>query len=219
MSHSETTASADPSSARLSVRRGILNLLSLLAIVIVGLSLSSSWFQPPPQTQLDLLQTDLALQASRTLDDPRYQDLARALLGQDVFKVAQNRYQQTADNYTERLKRLKRLARLTPAGESEAASPELAQSPEVDPALLASMQDLQTELDALWLRLGLLYAYQEDLEAARQQWQQIIDLERPCGAGIEPKGGSAGFARAVGNTAAHLARGGGADSQSSGWLV
>ncbi|MFS8812398.1 CPBP family intramembrane metalloprotease domain-containing protein, partial [Synechococcus sp. R55.7] len=179
MSHSETTASADPSSAWFSVRRGILNLLSLLAIVIVGLSLSSSWFQPPPQTQLDLLQTDLALQASRTLDDPRYQDLARALLGQDVFKVAQNRYQQTADNYAERLKRLKRLARLTPAGESEAASPELAQSPEVDPALLASMQDLQTELDALWLRLGLLYAYQEDLEAAQQQWQQIIDLERP----------------------------------------
>lgn len=193
MSHPEATAFADPSSARLSVRRGILNLLSLLAIVIVGLSLSSSWFQPPPQTQLDLLQTDLALQASRTLDDPRYQDLARALLGQDVFKVAQNRYQQTADNYTERLKRLKRLARLTPAGESEAASPELAQSPEVDPALLASMQDLQTELDALWLRLGLLYAYQEDLEAAQQQWQQIIDLERP----VELESSQKGAARVL----------------------
>ncbi|MEN9226808.1 MAG: type II CAAX endopeptidase family protein [Thermostichus sp. HHBFW_bins_43] len=179
MSHPEATASADPSPAWLSLRRGILNLLSLLALLIVGLSLSSSWFQTPPQTQLDLFQTNLALQASRTLDDPRYQDLARALLGQDVFKLANNRYQQTADNYAERLKRLKRLAQLAPAVEPESADSEPVEPPQVDPVLLASIQDLQTELDALWLRSGLLYAYQENVEQAEREWQRVLDPERP----------------------------------------
>jgi len=201
MSHPEATASADPSSAWLSPRRGILNLLSLLALLIVGLSLSSSWFQPPPQTQLDLLQTDLALQAARTLDDPRYQDLARALLGQNVFELAHNRYQQVADNYAERLQRLKRMARLeraTPSGRSELARVSDAVGPastpeEVDPVLLASVQDLQAELDSLRLRLGLLSAYQEDLEAAQQQWQQVIDPSRP----MELESGQKGVARVL----------------------
>ncbi|MCF2970560.1 CPBP family intramembrane metalloprotease [Synechococcus sp. Nb3U1] len=179
MSHPEVGASTDPSPAWLSLRHGILNLLSLLALLIVGLSLSSSWFQPPPRTQLDLFQTNLSLQASRTLDDPRYQDLARALLGQDVFKLANNRYQQTAENYAERLKRLKRLTQLAPTAVTDAPDPEPTEPPPVDPVLLASMQDLQTELDALWIRSGLLYAYQEDLEAAEQQWQQVLDPERP----------------------------------------
>ncbi|MFQ3584489.1 MAG: type II CAAX endopeptidase family protein [Cyanobacteriota bacterium] len=193
MSHPEVGASTDPSPAQtqgwlaagFSLRRGILNLFSLLAFLIVGLSLSSSWFQPPPQTQLDLFQTHLALQASRTLDDPRYQDLARALLGQDVFQLALNRYQQTAENYAERLKRLKRLAQPIPTAVTEAvtgtdtAAPEPTEPPPVDPVLLASMQDLQTELDALWLHSGLLYAYQENLEEAERQWQQLLDPERP----------------------------------------
>ena len=199
MSPSEATASVDPH--WLSVRRGILNLLSLLALLIVGLSLSSSWFQPPPQTQLDLLQTNLALQAARTLDDPRYQDLARALLGQNVFELANNRYRQVADNYAERLQRLKRMARLeraTPSGGSELASLSDAVGPastpeEVDPVLLASVQELQAELDALRLRLGLLYAYQEDLEAAQQQWQQVIDPSRP----MELESGQKGVARVL----------------------
>ncbi|MFS8868540.1 MULTISPECIES: lysostaphin resistance A-like protein [unclassified Synechococcus] len=189
MSPPEATASVDSFSTWLAVRRGILNLLSLLALGIVGLSLASSWFQPPPQTKLDLLQTNLALQAARTLDDPRYQDLARALLGQEVFKVASHRYRQVADNYAERLQRLKRMAGLETAGAPEVGTPELASLSEAagpaatqeeeDPALLAAIQDLQAELDGLWLRLGLLYAYQEDLEAAQQQWQQVTDPSRP----------------------------------------
>jgi uncharacterized protein len=150
MSPSEATAFVDPFFGWLSVRRGLLNLLSLLAFVIAGLALASSWFQPPLQTKLDLLQIDLALQAARTLDDPRYQDLARALLDQEVFKVASSRYQQVADNYAERLQRLKRVAGLETRGEGSTG----------DPALLTSVQELQAELDGLRLRLGLLYAYQ-----------------------------------------------------------
>ncbi|MEN9210996.1 MAG: hypothetical protein Q6J46_11925, partial [Thermostichus sp. DG02_2_bins_29] len=160
MSHPEAGASPNPSPAQnkddqaagFSLRRGILNLLSFLALLIVGLSLSSSWFQPPPQTQLDLLQTNLSLQAARTLDDPRYQDLARALLGQDVFQLALNRYQQTAENYEERLKRLKRMTQLasTPETEAGVTAPEPMEPPPVDPVLLAAMQDLQAELDGLW---------------------------------------------------------------------
>ncbi|MEN9231348.1 MAG: type II CAAX endopeptidase family protein [Thermostichus sp. DG02_5_bins_236] len=203
MSHPEAGASPNPSPAQtqsglaagFSLQRGILNLFSLLALLIVGVSLSSSWFQPPPQTQLDLFQTNLSLQAARTLDDPRYQDLARALLGQDVVQLALNRYQQTAENYEERLKRLKRMTQLapTPVTEAGTADPEPTEPPPVDPVLLAAMQDLQTELDALWLRSGLLYVHQEDLEAAEQQWQQVLAPERP----VELESGQKGVARVL----------------------
>ncbi|MEN9239860.1 MAG: type II CAAX endopeptidase family protein [Thermostichales cyanobacterium SZTDM-1c_bins_54] len=70
------------------------NLATVLAIFLAGYLLLTSWFQPPPQTQLDLFQVNLTLQASRTLDHPEYQPWAGSLLGSNPLAAAQSRYQE-----------------------------------------------------------------------------------------------------------------------------
>jgi len=65
----------------------------------------SSWFQPPPQTQLDLFQTNLTLQASRTLDHPEYEPWASTLLGRETLTVARSRYQEVIQREQRRSRR------------------------------------------------------------------------------------------------------------------
>lgn len=130
------------------LRRILLNLLSGLVVLVVGLSLWSSWFQAPPQTQLDLIQTNLSLQASRTLDDPDYQMVAQALLGRDVVETASKRYTQTTENLTARLTRIQESSE-------------------------APLTGLRRELDALRLRTGILAAYRQKPELALEIWDPI----------------------------------------------
>jgi membrane protease YdiL (CAAX protease family) len=70
------------------------NVATVLAVFLAGYLLLSSWFQPPPQTQLDLFQTNLTLQASRTLDHPEYEPWASGLLGRETLTVARSRYEE-----------------------------------------------------------------------------------------------------------------------------
>jgi len=70
------------------------NVATGLAVFLAGYLLLSSWFQSPPQTQLDLFQTNLTLQASRALDHPEYEPWASTLLGRETLTVARSRYQE-----------------------------------------------------------------------------------------------------------------------------
>ncbi len=70
------------------------NVATALAVFLAGYLLLSSWFQSPPQTQLDLFQTNLTLQASRALDHPEYEPWGSALLGRETLTVARSRYQE-----------------------------------------------------------------------------------------------------------------------------
>lgn len=168
-----------PTSLPFSWKRLILNLLTLLALIAACLALWSSWFERPPQTQLDLIQTNLSLQAERTLDDPEYQSLARALLGTDVIETATNRYKQATEQLTVQIDRLKQVTQFPedpqpPADLQNPTStlPDPVPGSELisrDPRLIT----LQQELDALNLRTGMLVAYADDQEAAQPYWQAI----------------------------------------------
>ncbi|MDX2271325.1 MAG: type II CAAX endopeptidase family protein [Cyanobacteriota bacterium] len=153
--------------------RFLWHLLSGLALLAACLSLWSSWLQPSPQTQLDLFQTNLALQASRTLDDPNYQHLARALLGSDVIQMASNRYQQATDRLSQRLSLSQSLVSPPLAGDP---LPDPNTNPSAPPLVeltSAKQQQLTQERDILSLRSGILLAYQENLAEATRYWQQI----------------------------------------------
>lgn len=128
------------------MRRVLTSLLSLLALGVMALALTSSWFQASPQTRLDLFQTNFALQAARLLDDPEYTNLAQLVVGENPLPPAIRRYETAAQAWQTRI----------------AAS-------ESPPA------EWQQELDALRLRLGILLAYSEQIEAAQAQWQQVQD--------------------------------------------
>ncbi|NJK62799.1 MAG: CPBP family intramembrane metalloprotease [Synechococcaceae cyanobacterium SM2_3_1] len=160
-----------------SLKRQLLNLLTVVAALAASLALLNSWFQAPPQTQLDLFQTNLALQAARTLDVPDYQPFAQALLGSDVVSLASKRYEKATASLEERLTQMQQL--ISPAsGSAPTPIPEVAASElkplsgAPDPAP-SRLNFLGKELDALHLRTGILKAYLGDLEAAEMNWQNM----------------------------------------------
>lgn len=150
-------------SSWLAPRRILLNLLTVLVVVVAGLSLLNSLFQSPPQTQLDLIQTHLALQASRTLDNPEYQPLASPLLGSDLVGVAAQRYAKTTDQLNARIQRLQGTLQKDNLQDNS-------QPP-------AGLYQLQVELDALRLRTGILAVYRQEVEQALGYWQAVSTLE------------------------------------------
>lgn len=154
----------------LSWRRLALNGLTLVAALLASLILFGSWSQPSPQTQLDLFQVDLALQASRTLDAPEYQDLARTLLGSDVFEQATQRYQKTIETLEERLEQLRSISDSSP---TPLASEELTGLEPQTPRQQQRVAQLRTELDGIRLSAGVILAYQDQGETALQQWDAI----------------------------------------------
>ncbi|MGK7906420.1 MAG: lysostaphin resistance A-like protein [Synechococcus sp.] len=136
------------------MRRLITYLLAAIALGLAFSLLYSSWSQPPPQTTLDLAQTNLSLQAVRTLDNPDYQDVARALLGsEDPLTSATQRYQDAASTLT------RRMAPLQAQLEAE--------------NLAEQLQLQQKSLDELSLRAGLLLAQQDELLKAQDYWQGV----------------------------------------------
>lgn len=152
-------------SSWLAPRRILLNLLTVLVVVVAGLSLLNSLFQSPPQTQLDLIQTHLALQASRTLDNPEYQPLATPLLGSDLVGIAAQRYAKTTDQLNARIQRFQ-----ATLPKSQKDDPLSTQPP-------PGLYQLQVELDALRLRTGILAAYRQELEQALGYWQSVSTLD------------------------------------------
>ncbi len=153
----------------------LLNIFTLLAAIAAGFILLTSWFQPPPQTQLDLLQTNLSLQAARSLDDPEYQSLAQGLLGTDIFETAAKRYQQATTDLQKQLSRVQSIldTQLEQADPSTVASRELESLDEVSSETIKTYDTLRHELDGLNLRTGLLLAYQDAVDEAAVYWDGV----------------------------------------------
>ncbi|MDX2256070.1 MAG: type II CAAX endopeptidase family protein [Pseudanabaenaceae cyanobacterium bins.39] len=86
-----------------SLKSWLLSILSLFSILFIVLTLQASWHHPQEQTKLDLLQTDLILQASQPAYDRAVQDnnssqIAQLLLSdggsQDIYAQALKSYQE-----------------------------------------------------------------------------------------------------------------------------
>ncbi|MEM9536521.1 MAG: CPBP family intramembrane glutamic endopeptidase [Cyanobacteria bacterium P01_A01_bin.3] len=128
------------------MRRIITVCLALIALGLATTFLYGSWSQPPPQTKLDLAQTNLALEAVTVLDNPDYSSIAAPLLDSEGISVATQRYEEAI----------------------AASASRLATTP---PAARSSGQ--QTSLDELRLRDGLLLAKEEKLVQAQDSWKAI----------------------------------------------
>ena len=76
------------------MRRIITVCLAIIALGLATTFLYSSWSQPPPQTKLDLAQTNLALEAVTVLDNPDYSSIAAPLLDSEGIAVARQRYEE-----------------------------------------------------------------------------------------------------------------------------
>ncbi|MEM9156488.1 MAG: type II CAAX endopeptidase family protein [Cyanobacteria bacterium P01_F01_bin.33] len=145
------------------MKRLLWGLVLVFALAISGLLLYQSWSQPPPQTRLDLIETNMGLQAQAALDSPTYQPFAQALVGTDLLPTATKRYQAAI------LGLEKAIARQEAVLDSSGIS--------VPPALKREIASQRAGLDGLRLRSGILFANQAQLANANDAWRQVQSPE------------------------------------------
>lgn len=142
-------------------KRGILVVLTVLAVWIIGGNLWESLSKPQFQNRLELYQTNLVLQVTELRgDDPSLASARKALAGSEPLKSATEQYQnfqQTAQKTLERAKPL-----LTSSSISDLESLQ---------ASVAKQESLIAELD---LKLGILKAEQQQVNEAQAAWEKVI---------------------------------------------
>ncbi|MGQ4649513.1 CPBP family glutamic-type intramembrane protease [Lyngbya aestuarii] len=180
----------------MTIKRVILVLLTILAIVKVSLSLVASWNQPQIQSRLELYQTNLLLHAAELQDNridkatpeesqPDLTTFREALIGAEPFENAQQQYQEARQeartNQSKIVAQLRELAAQEVAQPSDAAEPNLQFAPIDDSPATAQRQQLRESLaqaqqiiDELELNLGILQVQQGNTEAATKTWSELI---------------------------------------------
>jgi uncharacterized protein len=160
--------------------------LTLISLVLSGLSLFSSWQEPQFQSRLELYQANIVLQAQAWQppdnQDENFQVVREAIIGEQPLENAAKQYQQARDSAQTNLTKVEnQLAKLgsqpiTPAvppkplpetrpGEKPASQPQ--------PQLQQSRKQLQKLLAELDLRLGILQAQQGKTDLANKTWADV----------------------------------------------
>ena len=144
------------------LRRVVLVIITLLVSAIMGSALIASWNEPQVASRLELYQTDLLLQATawegEDLPEEQVETLRRNLLGAAPIADAQKTYESV------------RATAISTLDENAAlADGEASASPRLQNAL-AGQSEL---LDLLDLRLGILEAEQQEIEAAQTSWNAV----------------------------------------------
>ncbi len=170
----------------MTVKRIILLILTIVALLPVGLALIDSINQPQVQSNLQLYQTNLILQASESLPQDSAGDLTQlrqALLGQDPDKIAENQYQEARVATQKNLEKL--AAKLVPI--TSVTIPLDSKTPiTLQETVVTSPQDsLPKEIEQAHkfinevdLKIALLQAQQNDLPAALKNWSALSSSSR-----------------------------------------
>ncbi len=148
----------------MTVKRLILALLTVLAVVQMSLSLLESWNQPQIQSRLELYQTNLLLHAAEWQDSDR--PLSHALIGKQPLEAAEKQYtevRQTAEKTQQKLQSELAAISVIPQGQRS-------EGKELQ-ATIVQLDRLITELD---LRLGILQIQQGQKDTGLKTWQDLI---------------------------------------------
>ncbi|MEM6613530.1 MAG: type II CAAX endopeptidase family protein [Cyanobacteria bacterium P01_C01_bin.72] len=168
----------------MTIKRAILALLTILAIVQIGSSLKNSLSQPQIQSRLELYQTNLVLQVaefkSSPTDDFDLNSAVSSLVGQEPYSAASKKYQEVrAETVTSRDTFKSQLQQLTQP-ESDAVEVNESNNLALKTQLQQEIIELERFLNELDLKQGILLGVQEETEAAVDTWQQLIErLDRP----------------------------------------
>jgi hypothetical protein len=186
----------------MTIKRLILIVLTIFALVKVSLSLVGSLGQPQIQSRLELYQTNLLLHAAEWQGNstqtatpeestPDLKVARNALIGEKPFKTAQEQYQQARESaQTTQAKIAAKLQELSSQAVATTTDPKLAKPqleyPPVEdvPSVSQQRQQLQQSyaraeqlIDELDLRLGILQAQQGKTDAAIKTWSKFIEGE------------------------------------------
>ena len=154
----------------MTIKRLLLIGLTLLAIMLSGLSLLNSWQKPQFQSRLELYQTNIVLQAQawkpEDSSDKSIQTLQESILGANPLESAIKQYQEASESIQTSLETTnKKLAAL----QSSAVTPVSAE----EKSLQKSSQQQGKLLAEVDLRLGILQAHQQEADKAIKTWNQL----------------------------------------------
>ncbi|MFM2311172.1 MAG: hypothetical protein RLZZ04_448 [Cyanobacteriota bacterium] len=172
----------------MTIKRAILAVLTILAIVQIGSSLKNSLSQPQIQSRLELYQTDLVLQVAEfklsPTDDFDLNGAVSSLVGQDPYAAASSKYQQVRqESLTNRDNFQSQLQQLTQAesGTVEVVNPSSgnnSNNPTNNLALKNQLQQEIRELDQfvaeISLKQGILLGVQDKSAEAIALWSEVI---------------------------------------------
>jgi membrane protease YdiL (CAAX protease family) len=155
----------------------LLSILSLFSILFILFTLQVSWNNPQEQTKLDLLQTDLILQATQVQDKKTEQsplespkdDIFQILIGESK---PQELYAQALNSYQEVLKASKSSLTIL---DRDSLSPE--QRDNEPQALSKQKQKKLTSFSEISIRAGLLQIQTGDTQGAIATWTSVAELE------------------------------------------
>nr|WP_029681615.1 type II CAAX endopeptidase family protein [Picosynechococcus sp. NKBG15041c] len=149
------------------VKRVILILLTVITLVPLLSSLWASFQEPQIQGRLELYQTNLVLQAAEydpnsasSTSPEAIATLVTQLTGQDPYGNAITQYQNVLSSSEANL----RLIQGSSANRRSSANQK-------------AIAETRSLIDELHLKLGILYATQQQFDAARQQWESITTTD------------------------------------------
>ncbi|AFZ13063.1 Abortive infection protein [Crinalium epipsammum PCC 9333] len=180
----------------MTIKRLILIVLTLVAVVKISLSLIESWGQPQIQSRLELYQTNLLLHASEWQGGRNSGDfipaggegntnlkaLQSSLVGNEPLKVATKQYTEAVDLASSSLnKAQKQLQQVqsqpvipSDAPKEKLPYPPIEEASSTKQQLQGSINQLESLRDELDLRLGIIQTKQKETDAAVKTWNDLI---------------------------------------------
>ncbi len=151
----------------MTIKRFILGLLTIIALIPVILSLISSLNQPQIQPRIQLYQTNLVLHATEfdfeQLNLPTENNnssFINKLIGEDPYLTAQNQYQEARKASENNILNLQQQLEKLPPDAKENLEDKIKQE-----------QEFINELD---IKIGLIQAQKNEFPAAQQTWENVI---------------------------------------------
>ncbi|MEA5578589.1 type II CAAX endopeptidase family protein [Anabaena sp. UHCC 0451] len=171
----------------MTLKRLLLIGLTLLSIMLSGLSLFASWQKPQFQSRLELYQTNIVLQAQtwqpEDRNDESFLAIREAIVGDKPLESATKQYQQARESVQTNLDKAEnKLAKLRAQDLTAITPPKpLPNDPldtktslqEQQQQLEKSVHKLQKLRDELDLRLGILQVQQGETATALKTWSQV----------------------------------------------
>ncbi|MDB9537713.1 type II CAAX endopeptidase family protein [Dolichospermum planctonicum CS-1226] len=160
----------------MTIKRLLLIVLTLLVIMLSGLSLLSSWQKPQFQSRLELYQTNIVLQAQgwqpEDSSDHSIQTIQESIIGENPLESATKQYQEASESIKtslqvtkNKLTKLQSLVTISISAEEKSLQ-----------NLIQEQEKLLAEVD---LRLGILQAQEQETDKAIKTWsnlQQYSDI-------------------------------------------
>ncbi|MCU0518642.1 MAG: CPBP family intramembrane metalloprotease domain-containing protein, partial [Oscillatoria sp. Prado101] len=176
----------------MTLKRVVLSVLTVVALVLVSQDLLHSWNQPQIQSRLELYQTNLMLHAAEWrgagVEGAGLEKASSTLIGEDAFAKALKEYQEAGESAEKSLERARSQLQALP--EEGVDLPPAPPAPALDKSTVQTEQKLQRQqllvsinklselIEELDLRLGVLQAHQQQSSAALKTWTDLL-LRKP----------------------------------------